>query len=311
MLCLACVQIFNRVKRKEAYFSASILLAAAIAITALNYTTGSDSVWRYNFPQFFVAIILFYIASASTSLHLPASKQLRFISYVGVVSLAAMIFYYDASGTKPKPFRQVRWEFSRYKGSLNAGLSGRSLSSPYLHGKYIEIENRIPKQDVALENVAYPFLFNYKDRKIMIMDWPGAAAPLPGWPFGKSSAALTQYLRKNSVRLVINDRGYALHLDAMACQVLKNPSRYSKWLTEQVWLNTLADNQLNDLADHYRSIYDDGEIVVIDLAEPIPGPPAKESGWTVDANVDAVCSQIAQRYMSTRTGRVLGASGVE
>ncbi len=311
LLFLACIQVLNSVKRKEAYFSFSILLAAAIAITALNYTTGSDSIWRYNFPQFFAAIIVFYIAGASAFLYFPASKRLRVIYYFGVISLVAMIFYYDVSGSNRHPFRQIRWEFSRYKASLNAGLSGRPLSNPYLQGKYIEVENRIPKQDVALENVAYPFLFDYTNHKILVMDWPGAAAPLPGWPFGKSSVVVAQYLTKHSVRFVIYDRGYALHLDAMACQVLKNRSRYSEWLTEQVWLNTLADIQLNDLGDHYHSIYDDGEIVVIDLADPIPGSPAKDSGWTVDANVDAVCSQIARRYMSTGTGRVLGASGVE
>lgn len=300
LLGLCCIQFVSDPKKKESRFGVSVLLSAALAITALNYTTGSDSIWRYNFPQFFSAIIVFYLTAASLSSQFGSSRRHRFSFYAGVIALLSMVFYYDISGSRHEAFRQVRWEFTKYKVSLRAALSGRPLASSFLRARYRQIEGSIPEQSVSLENVAYPFLFNYKNRKIFVMDWPGAAAPLPGWPFGKRPGAVAQYLRDNSVDYVIHDRDYSLHSDAMACQVLEQRSHYSEWFLEQVWLNTLVDIQLNELTKHYHPIYDDGKIVVIDLANPMGGSVAKESKWPVDASVSAVCSQIAKRYMQTR-----------
>ena len=41
------------------------LIAAALAITAFNYESGGDFTWRYNLPQFFTAIVVFYAAQAA------------------------------------------------------------------------------------------------------------------------------------------------------------------------------------------------------------------------------------------------------
>ena len=45
--------------------SLGILMAAAFAITAFNFESGGDFIWRYNFPQFFTAIVVFFIAQAA------------------------------------------------------------------------------------------------------------------------------------------------------------------------------------------------------------------------------------------------------
>ena len=135
------------------------------------------------------------------------------------------------------------------------------------------------------------------------MDWPGAAAPFPGWPFGQNSSDVTRYLMRNSIRYVIFDYRYALQNDAGICQDLKGPYRFSEWLREQLWMNVLTDKQLNQLMIHYQTIYNDGNIAVIDLAQPGRISTVGNPAWTIGTDVDTVCSQITERYLTDHPKR--------
>ena len=65
LLLLAAVEYFSGIEDKRTRISLGILLAAAFAITAFNFESGGDFIWRYNFPQFFAAIVVFFIAQAA------------------------------------------------------------------------------------------------------------------------------------------------------------------------------------------------------------------------------------------------------
>ncbi|MGC1784639.1 MAG: hypothetical protein WA708_19120, partial [Acidobacteriaceae bacterium] len=172
LLVLAAIQIFSRSRTKQAALTISVLLASAVAISALNYASSADSIWRYNFPQFFLAIIVFYAGTAgAAAFH--ESKPARVAFCIGILAMLSMTVYYDMAGRTPRPFDAMISELSNVHPVV-AGLSGWQLSDPRLREPYRRAESSIPQNRTALEDVAYSFLLNYKNRKIFIMDWPGA-----------------------------------------------------------------------------------------------------------------------------------------
>ncbi len=287
-----------RIRDRRSLFCLSVMIGAAFGITAFNLAAGGDSIWRYGFPQFFSAILIYSIGLAAMSKK-ASSVGKRYAAWtLAIIPLIGCVFYHDVAGARPQPFRQIRWESAHYGPSLRASLSGQSLSSPALKAEYRALENSLPENGIVLENIAYPFLLNYKVHLIYMMDWPGAAGPAPGWPFGKDSSALGQYLRQSSVRYVLYDYRYAQWTDARSCQVLENPQRYSSELYVLFWMSLLAHSQLDALQSHYQSIYDDGKIAAIDLTRPIENAPADQPTWNANTDKEAMCSAVMSRYLA-------------
>jgi hypothetical protein len=296
LLFLASIQVRSKPRSRLAALTVSVLLASAAAISALNYASSADSIWRYNFPQFFVAVIVFYVGTAAVTAT-RGSKPARMAFYIGILAMLSMIVYYDIAGSTLRPFDAMISELSDFHPMI-ASLSGRQLSDPGLREQYRRAESAIPKNEIVLENVAYSFLLNYKSRNIFIMDWPGAAGPSPGWPFGQDSAHVAQYLRSNSIRYVLFDYRYARESEAGICQDLEGSYRFSEWLRQQLWMNVLTINQLHYLRYDYRSIYDDGSMAVIDLNSPSGNASTETTVWGIDTKLDTVCSQVAAHYFS-------------
>lgn len=305
LLALAFVQLIAGTKSRQTRLSLSILVSAAVAITAFNYKSGGDFIWRYNFPQFFSAILVFYAANAGIKHLRPELRRTRAAFSLGVLSLIGMIFYYDGAGKKPQPFRQIKMELPDYRRGLRASLNGVDLSNPGLVNEYRAVENSVPVHAKAIENTAYPFLFTYRDRTLLLADWPGAASPQPGWPFAASINQLTDYLASQSIRYIIYDYSYARWIDVEACKALESPNLNSQELLALWSMTVLSHNQFDLLQETYKPVYDDGRIVVIDLQSRVPNHAAPASVWTEDTNKDQICSAVMARYAaaSNRAGR--------
>ena len=298
LVVLSLVAFSLSLRKRHALFCFSVMIAAALGITAFNLAAGGDSIWRYGFPQFFSAILIYSIGLFALSRDAIDIHRKYTALALAIFPLAGCIFYYDIAGARPQPFRQITWESSHYGPGLRASLSGRSLSNPTLVFEYRALQAALPGSDIALENIAYPFLLDYKAHKTYLMDWPGAAGPAPGWPFGKNSFALAQYLQQNSVRYVLYDDRYADWADARSCQVLANPQRYSSELYVLFWMSLLAHQQLDALQSRYRAVFDDGKLTAIDLAQPIENAPAERRVWTVNTDKREMCSTVMARYMA-------------
>jgi hypothetical protein len=299
LLMLAALQMLFGNKDNRTRFSAGVLIAAAVAITAFNYKSGGDFIWRYNFPQFFCAVIIFYLAVAGAMNQMnDRDRHAHKLFYFGVFALVAMIFYYDASGEHPRPFREVAMEWGDYQPALRASLSGLDLASPAIEAEYRATETALSPGSTALENTAYPFLFNYARHNIMIADWPGAASPTEAWPLHGTSAQAAQYLVKHSIRYLMYDYGYARWEDVQACQALAAPLRNSEELTALWWMTVIVHNQFDNLRSEYSSPYDDGNIAVIDLQTPRQDASSPSEEWTIDTSKEQMCSVVLARYLA-------------
>ncbi len=285
-------------QNRRVYFGLSVMVGAAVGITAFNFAAGGDSIWRYCLPQFISAILVYSIAMTALSREVSGSRRKHFAMVMGILPLIGCLFYYDISGQNPQLFRQTIWESAHYVSGLRASLSSQSLSSPTLISQYRAAEAAIPADGPVLEDVGDPYLFNFKAHEIFVMDWPGAASPAPGWPFGKSAATLAQYLQRNSVRYVVYDPSYAHWFDLKSCQVMAMRQRYSTELYVLFWMSLLSQNQLEHLRNDYNSLYDDGKIVVIDLESPRQNAPASSPEWTLDTSKEQMCSEVLARYLA-------------
>lgn len=297
LLILAAIQMASGFADRRIRFSVGILIAAGLAILAFNYATGADFIWRYNFPQFFAAIVIFYAATAAMSRNVAARRQVRIAYGFGIACLVLMVFYYDAAGTTAQPFRTVRLDAQDYRIGLHASLAGTPLANAALVREYRTVEAALPAGAVAVENTAYPFLFDYGNRHIFLADWPGAASPKPGWPFTSNPEDLGKYLRGNGIRYVIYDREYADWVDASACKGLEKVVPFSQELLALWRITLVAHYDLHALQFPYQSIYDDGRISVIDLDAPelytMIGKP-----WTLQTNPDEMCSAVLAQYLA-------------
>jgi hypothetical protein len=295
---LAGILLLSRIRGRDARLGLSILASTAIAITVFNYKSGGDFIWRYNFPQFFCAILVFYAVTAAAFQH--AEMKPRHNHWLacacGIAAVTAMIFYYDAAGSSPRPFREIRLESSDYRAGLRASLTGQPLASPPIQAEYAAAEDALPLHTRAIENTAYPFLFSYQGRKIFLADWPGAASPKPGWPFKPAVNSLPEYLRAQKIRYLIYDYAYARWFDMEGCIAMTATNRNSQELIALWHLGVVSHHQFDALHAQYRSIYDDGKIAVIDLAQPLSNAPLPMEMWTLETPVETMCSAVLDRY---------------
>lgn len=312
LLTLAAVQAISGIRDSRSRLSFSVLIAAALAITAFNYESGGDYIWRYNFPQFFTAILVFAAAQAALYMSSPADRRTRSIYGIALLSLAGCMFYYDFEGGHFGPFRQMRTEICLYRGNLWTSLSGMALVSPADFAEYRAVETALPPSSVALVNSTDAFLLTGTGRrKILVDDWAGAASPRPGWPFTQNPRAVAAFLRKNSVRYLVFNYDYANWIDMRACGAIPNRAHFSELDHALEILNTVTHRQFNQIRTMYKPIYDDGKIAVIDLAAPVPAGPPVGPAWTLHTSEVEMCSKIVPRYVATHSPNTAKPNGCE
>ena len=301
LLVLAAAEYFAGIEDKRTRLSLSILLAAAFAITAFNFESGGDFIWRYNFPQLFTAILAFYLSQAAVHSRSNSAGKKRAVYVLAFVSLLGCIFYYDLEGGGFKPFREMRIEIAQLRQSLQAGLSGRRLVSPEIESEFRAAEAILPSGATALDVTNDSFLITNRDHKtILLDDWPGAAGPPPGWPLNHGPEAVTQYLQHNSVRYVIFSYEYAAWTSIKACQFLPQVEHFSELDEGLELLSLVALHQFDRLRALHRTIYDDGKIAVIDLQSTATSTPSIQPDWTLATSKNEMCSEVIHRYLRSQ-----------
>ncbi|MHB1937921.1 MAG: hypothetical protein ACYCOR_15230 [Acidobacteriaceae bacterium] len=306
LLALAAAEYFAGIQDKRTRLSLSILLAAAFAITAFNFESGGDFIWRYNFPQFFTAILVFFLAQAAIHAA-PDSVGRKMAAYIlAFVCLLGCIFYYDIEGGGFKPFREMRTETSQFQRNLQASLSGRHLVSPDIASEYRLVEAAVPAGGTALDVGNDSFLLTDLDnKKVLLDDWPGAAGPPPGWPLMKGPEAVAAYLSRNSVRYVIFGYEYADWSSMKACQFFPHVAHFSELDEALETLSLVTLHQFEQLRAIHKTLYDNGQIVVIDLDSAASSDQSVHPNWTLATSKNEMCAVVVQRYLATRASKEL------
>lgn len=307
LLLLAAIQYLFGRRSDRSRLSFSVLVAAALAITAFNYESGGDFIWRYNSAQFLTAIFTFFAAQAAAYNLAPTARRLRVAYGAAVLSLAGCIFYYDLEGGHIQPFRQMATEMRQYRCNLRASLAGMDLVSPEIRAEYAAVEAALPSGTTALDVTTDSFLFaGVGHKKFFIDDWPGAASPRPGWPFDPNSAAIPAYLAGNSIRYVVYQYDYANWFDVVSCSAMENRSHGSQLDHLLQILSLVTHHQLNNLRATHQSIYDDGKVAVIDIQSPIAANNPLAPVWMLHTSESQMCSTIVPKYIARHPSPIAG-----
>ena len=141
-----------------------ILATSAIAITAFNYRSGGDFIWRYNFPQFLCAIVIFYTATGST---LHKSEKSNTSSFCVLCRLRCTcrhdVLLRRCRTKSAIPSGNCESNEATIAKLSRLALSGLLLSQSRSRMPNIkQLDKSIPDHNFALENVARPYLFNYR-----------------------------------------------------------------------------------------------------------------------------------------------------
>jgi hypothetical protein len=240
---------------------AALTAAALVASVLVGIATGGDSVRRYNYPAILAAILLLYLAASHKANLLPTWRwrSLERLSAVLCVGLAMYI-----------GFNSWTHEYSMTLKCLRTSLTDFHIEPQSTVLSYAAMERAIPSgPDGTIASVDDPFLLDFKSHDIAIADIPGAASLPPGWPARSDGNALAAYLLANHRRYL------ALTFDASTMpEVLKreqtqvgNPTT-TQWIKSEAEIRLASYSQFDQLIHSRRHLYDDGNLIVLDLATP-------------------------------------------
>jgi hypothetical protein len=125
----------------------------------------------------------------------------------------------------------------------------------------------VPPMARLLVMIDRPYLLDFARNPIEILDEPGAASPAPGIPLVEGAEKVALYLRAHGIRYV----GFVRPDRAVSPLYSR-----AQWLgmlngSAPLWhatapFNLAAFDVLGQFAQHHRRLYDDGQLVVVDLA---------------------------------------------
>jgi hypothetical protein len=247
----------DRDEQGEAILSLS---AAALCATLLvGIGTGGDSVRRYNYPCIIPAMLLLYIVFSRRRNTFPGSRRWPVLQTVTIVFIA-----YTAITTWRNKFTN---EYDQIPLGLKAGLRDTPIVPAIIAAQYAAAQRAIPTDAGALATVTNSFLLDYRANSISIADYPGAASLPPGWPSRGDGNTLAEYLLAHNLRYLVCSYADFVALDHEAVKVLHDPSR-TQWIHSEAAITLRSHQQYAELAQTRRHLYDDGQIYVLDLAEP-------------------------------------------
>jgi len=238
------------------------LTAAALGASILvGIATGGDSVRRYNYPAILAAILLLYIA-ASRKANLAPSVRTRSLEWLSAVLCVCLAMYIG--------FNSWTHEYAMTFKCLRTSLTDFRIEPKSTAESYAAMERAIPSgPDGTIATVDDPFLLDFKARDIAIADIPGAASLPPGWPSRSDGNALAAYLLSQHRRyLAFTYTPSTLpEIEAREISELADHST-TQWIQSEAQIRLASYRQYDQLIHSRRHLYDEGDLVVLDLATP-------------------------------------------
>jgi hypothetical protein len=236
----------------------SLLAAAAIGTTGILVAIGD--VYRYMYPFVMSALLVALIQVIAALAASGAVVRTKRLALLGVC-LATLVLVLSTA-------RQAR-DLCRYNlSTVYRALRGEQLIAPALAAKYRNLQHALPEKAVLLEQMDYPFLFDFRRNAILLEDHPGLASLPPGQPFFAGAEALASYLVSNGIRYVAYDYATETGLPQEgALAALANDDLHP--LAQAVVRLTFDfHNNLVELGRTRQRIFDDGTAFAVDLLSP-------------------------------------------
>jgi hypothetical protein len=217
--------------------------------------TDNYTIARYDFAYVVGLAVVAGLAAAEG-----ASETLtkRSLAAAGVIATALALHIYGSYGAITKTLDGVvdRLHTPEIPAQVTADA-----------GRERRMQAAVPPGAALLVMIDRPYLLDFARNPIDLLDQPGGASPAPGIPFTAGSAKVAAYLQALGIR----------YLAFVRPEKAVSPL-YSRtgWMAFQsggapIWRQTAtyylaAFDVVNDLAKQRHRLYDDGTLVVVDLA---------------------------------------------
>jgi hypothetical protein len=142
-------------------------------------------------------------------------------------------------------------------------------------------QKSIPQSQMFLAKLSEPFLLQFSDNQIYVVDWPYGSSLPPGMPFRRGADALAEYFLSKSIRYVLYEPDksgwrYYPHGGDIRCrdpksavQLLSRSNGESGEEAYECGMDlSMADflENLDELVKTRHAIFDDGKFIVLDLS---------------------------------------------
>jgi hypothetical protein len=236
---------------------AALTAAALVASVLVGVATGGDSVRRYNYPAIVAAILLLYLA-ASHKANLSPTGRWRSLERLSAVLCICLAMYIG--------FNSWTYEYSMTLQCLRTSLTDFHIEPQSTVLSYAAMERAIPPgPDGTIATVAFPFLLDFKSHDIAIADIPGAASLPPGWPARSDGNALAAYFLSNHRRYLALTAFDLPEIEKGNTKAIDNPAT-TQWIRSESEIRIASFRQFDQLVHSRRHLYDDGSLIVLDLA---------------------------------------------
>lgn len=149
--------------------------------------------------------------------------------------------------------------------NIRLGLSKFDFISQEDRSKYQNLLINIPPQEKVLARLEKPFLLNFKNHQIFLIDMPGFSSLPPGMPFFKGSSALADYLTSKSIKYVAYSYAKEAGFSLENYEWMLDPNKSSTWYRIDAKHTFDFQDNLIELSKTRKKIYDDGENFVLEL----------------------------------------------
>jgi hypothetical protein len=234
----------------------ALLVAALVGTISLSVGLNGIDIYRYSYPFVFAPILieLSHALSMERDFSVPVSARWMVAAAAAGVMMVSCV-------------NQTAYMYGKAaKSILVAAMGDPAAAWNRMTEQARTMQKVIPADATFLARLERPFLLDFHRNRVYIIDWPGGPSLPPGMPFFTGSEPLARYLLANSIRYVAYDYASEANFSRDRQSFRLEPSidpavRISARLTFE-----FQDN-LVELGNTRRRIYDDGKTYVLDLSE--------------------------------------------
>ena len=162
----------------------------------------------------------------------------------------------------------VRTSIRQIPLNLVAALDGEPAVSEAERTAATALEEAMPNDGRLLATLERPFLLDFRRRQVFIMSLPGMAGLPPGMPIFEGGEAVAEYLLGWSIRFLayggVGDSQRLLNLTEERIRE-RYPRSKMRWV--MLRYHQRYNQLIEELAASRRRLYEDGQSVLLDLAE--------------------------------------------
>jgi hypothetical protein len=237
----------------------ALLGAGALGFASIVYSfplSDQVNIARYYFAFDLACVLAILMAGLSWYWTAPRADRARALIPAALVIAALAIQVQESHGA-------IQSDYNKMFDAINAALRRKS-SIAERDGRYVELQATIPAGAPVLVMLDEPFWMDFRRNPVLLVDLPGAASPAPGMPLDEDEA-MVRYLEAQGLRYLAFVRA------------TKSASLYQRGSWEQaaktgapIWkaaapFYVRMFDRCDSLLKSRRVLYDDGEMVVLDL----------------------------------------------